>query len=61
MAAKKPMSDAEKKKLIKKTGTGAVRKAGESIINRKKQLEDAMKAAGAKRKAPAKKKPTKYA
>lgn len=60
MAAKKPMSDADKKKLIKKTGTGAVRKAGESIINRKKQLEDAMKKAGAK-KAPAKKKPTKYA
>lgn len=60
MAAKKPMSDAEKKKLIKKTGTGAVRKAGESLFNRKKQLEDAMKKAGAK-KAPAKKKPTKYA
>lgn len=51
MAAKKPMSDSAKKKLIKKTGTGAVRKAGEAIINRKKQLEDAMKAAGAKKKS----------
>lgn len=55
-AAKKPMTDKQKKDLIKKIGTGAVRKAGDAIINRKKQIEDAM---GAKRKT--KKKGTKYA
>lgn len=51
MAAKK-----NGKELVKKLGTGAARKAGDAIINRKKQMEDAMKKAGAKKKSPKKKK-----
>lgn len=39
-------------------GTGAARKAGDAIKNRKKQLEDAMKGAKA---SPKKKKKTQYA
>ncbi|MNE13959.1 hypothetical protein D3C87_1612080 [compost metagenome] len=49
MAAKK-----NGKELVKKLGTGAARKAGDAIINRKKQMEDAMKSA--KKKSPKKKK-----
>lgn len=57
-SSKKPMTEKQKKDLIKKTGTGGVRKAGDAIINRQKKLDEMM---GAKRKSPAKKKPTKYA
>lgn len=52
-AAKKPA-----KVDPKILGTGAARKAGDAIKNRKKQLEDAMKGAKA---SPKKKKKTQYA
>lgn len=44
------------KKLVKKLGAGAARKAGDAAINRKKQIEDALKSAGTKKATPKKKK-----
>lgn len=58
VAKKKPMTAKEKKDLAKKLGTGGAKKAADALINRQKQMEDAMK--GAKKSAPKKKK-TRYA
>lgn len=55
---KKPMTDKQKKSTAKKLGTGAARKAADAVINRKKQLEDAMKASGASNTKGKKKKKT---
>ena len=56
-AKKKPMTQKEKKETAKGLGTGGARKAADAIINRQKQIDEAMKGA----KKATKKKKTKYA